>query len=539
VTKENRRISSTYTLHLTYTNGSGFELHTEKLGRAWGGRKVTISARGESPGRSELFLHGNFSGIDYEFRPMVKDKKIKNQWSLTMDLPPGGLLQLTIMMETDENRYWDPAGYRRVLIDPPVINKLRLYSYIPNGDFNNWINDLDGIESMGFNGIHLLPLTQMGYTRSPYAAKNLFKIDPAWGDPKDFDRFIKECEKRKIALCVDVVLNHISSDSELARTKAHWIKGDPTRQDGLKRAGCWHQNSWISWEELALIDYDHPDRTIRTEIWNYMKDYLLYWAKLVHGTGGFIRLDNLHSSHKGFIEWVLMELHRELPGTAVFSEYFGSPEELSKGVSRWGLNLLLGNSWEYPFVPQLENYLKLVHFHSDLKYLLMPTTHDTESVTDLFGSPDSIIPRYCACALMGTGQVGITMGSEWGEPDKINFINIEGPVSFNPVNDYHGSITKINSLMEKDNIFRQNGNGEFLKAPCDSLLIFRRWSEDHKREVLVLANFDISINHEYYYHGKFQILLAERAQVNMRDEGTLINMEPCGVVVLEMLKNGE
>ena len=483
-----------------------------------------------------VFIHGNLEREKFESFSMTQCGDNKNCWVYRGTLPKGDFLRFTFFMETDEERLWDPCGYREILVDPPLMNDLRMYSFIPgvSGNYDHWIKDLDHIRSMGFNAIHLLPLTEMGYTRSPYAARDLFSIDKSYGTEEAFERFVKACIEKEISLCFDVVLNHVSCDSELARTKAHWIKGDVRRRDGMKRAGCWHEGSWISWEELVLIDYDHPDPAIRREIWDSMQDYLFHWASLAERTGGFIRLDNLHSSNQVFVKHVLHELRQEYPGVGIFSEFFHSREELERGVREWGLNLLLANSWEYPFVPQLIEYLKQIHLSPELRYMLMPTTHDTESVRRLFGDPRSIIPRYFVCALMGTGQAGLTMGTEWGEQEKIDFINRSGRYPFTREWDFSDVIGRINRLHRQIGVFRKTGNLEFLPTPTDSIIVCRRDGDEGRRRYLLAANFDIQQEREFHYPDRGELIMEAGARLDGMEWGSRIILSPCGVGVLEI-----
>ncbi|MDC7221826.1 MAG: alpha-amylase family glycosyl hydrolase [Spirochaetales bacterium] len=531
-----RKLSSPFTLSLIDSRGDLKSLKSTRLTRLRGTHTYRVRADVNNSGRQKVFLMGNMGGDEFQTIPMTQCEDNPNCWTFEGTLPKSGFLRITSFMETEEARYWDPCGYREILVDPPLFNNLRMYSYLPgvSGDFNHWIKDLDNIKKMGFNAIHLLPLTEMGFTNSPYAAKNLYKIDPAYGTEEEFERFLAACVEKEIALCFDVVLNHVSCDSELARNKAHWIKGDPLRRDGLKRAGCWHGGDWISWEELVLIDYDHPDPQIRKEIWNYMEEYLFHWATLAEKTGGFIRLDNLHSSHQGFIKKVLGHLHNDYPGVGIFSEFFHSPEELRRGVKEWGLNLLLANSWEYPFVPPLIDYLKSLHQAPELRYLLMPTTHDTESVNRLFGGPKSIIPRYFTCALMGSGQAGMTMGAEWGEEEKIEFIKKPGRVKFHKNEDYSEAIQRINELHKNQDLFHKTGNIEFLKTNTDSLIVCRRFCRDGTSQLLLVANFNTHHMEEFHYGEKVSLLMGEGAKLEKMDWGIRIVLEPCGVAVLEM-----
>jgi hypothetical protein len=531
-----RRLSSPFTITLIDARGDQKRLSSSKLTRLRGTYPYQIRVDVCNSCRQKVFISGNLVGEEFEIFPMKQCPDNGNCWIYEGILPKGGFLRFTSFMETDMARYWDPCGYREVLVDSPLLNNLRMYSFLPgvSGKFGHWIKDLDRIKAMGFNAIHLLPLTEMGYTKSPYAAKNLYNLDPSYGTEEEFEHFIAACVDKEMALCFDVVLNHVSCDSDLARNKAHWIKGDVRRRDGLKRAGCWHGEAWISWEELVLIDYDHPDPIIREEIWDTMGEYLFHWAELAARTGGFIRLDNLHSSHQGFIKKILFDLHHTYPGVGIFSEFFHSPEELLRGVKEWGLNLLLANSWEYPFAPQLMDYLKKIHQSSELRYLFMPTTHDTESVSRLFGGPSSVIPRYFSCALMGSGQAGLTMGSEWGEAEKIDFINRPGPIRFSREWDFSDAISKINALHSSMDIFHKTGNIEFINTPTDSLIACRRFSGKDKKQILLVANFDTHNEREYHYSDRAEIIMEVGVRLEGMEWGSRIVLAPCGVAVLDI-----
>ena len=69
-----------------------------------------------------------------------------------------------------------------VLIDPPQVDGLRIYTLIPtvSGTVADWKVDVKRIREMGFNAVHLMPVTTMGVSQSPYAASDLFDIDHSY-----------------------------------------------------------------------------------------------------------------------------------------------------------------------------------------------------------------------------------------------------------------------------------------------------------------------------------------------------------------------
>jgi hypothetical protein len=175
-----------------------------------------------------------------------------------------------------------------ILIDPPQVDALRIYTLIPtvSGDIADWKDDLKRISDMGFNAIHLLPITAMDTSQSPYSAKDLFDIDHSYlitGSKQDglsqLADFIAAAKTLKIRLVFDLVLNHVGVNSRMATTAPDWITPDQNEPDGLKRASYWCSQGWRSWNDLVLINYEHPSEGIRSEIWAYMIDYAVFWAK--------------------------------------------------------------------------------------------------------------------------------------------------------------------------------------------------------------------------------------------------------------------
>lgn len=512
---------------------AGFEMPEDcRLCRMFKGDHVSL--RIEFAGEidyPEVFLHTDAGEGDWIFIPFKKSGS--GRFSLDIEIKRSGLYSCRFAAADDNTFFWEPGDYHRFLVDPLEMDGLALYTLIPNvsGRADEWIKKLPEINRMGFNAIHLLPVSMMGSSESPYSASDLFKIDKAWGSSIEvFKRFAADAGALGIMLCLDIVLNHISVENPLCREKAHWIKADGERSDGLRRAGCWHQNSWISWEDLVLINYDHPDEKTRADIYEYMLSYILFWIEAAGGNNIMIRLDNLHSSNQRFINWLLPEVRKNFPEVIILSEYFGAEEHLNEAVENFGLNLLMANTWEYPFAPVLQNYLESLHRKSMTgRYLIEPSSHDTGSIPELFGSAASTVPRYLCCALMGTGQTGIVQGVENGNAEKINFIGRSAEIRDYGSCNFTDLIKSVNGLMMEHRCFRKKGNIDFIETGNDSLIVCTRRDDDC--EYLIAANFDTGRGHSFHFNstGNLQFLLSENAERESEDK---IFLQACGVCVL-------
>jgi len=423
---------------------------------------------------------------------------------LTLNIPRCGLYRFRIKYSLDggDQWYWDRVPHSHVMVDPPSMRTVRLYTLIPNasGTISDWKKLLPVIATMGFDTIHLLPVSQMGYSDSPYAAANLFDVDSRYRDPADprstidqFEDFVETCRHHGLRLCLDLVLNHICADSPIIHARPDWIVPDDSEPDGFKRAGCWHMQSWIRWEDLVPLQYDHPSTFVQRDIADYMKQYAAFWSNYAAYTGGMVRFDNLHSSNTDFVADLSASLREKFPDLIILGEYFTDELTLEKTVPEWGINLLLANSWEHPFGPQLRHYINYLHNVSGrLRHLCAITTHDTGVPAQLFGAERSALPRYAICALYTLGQTGMVQGVEAGVLERIPFIGKATKLDLAPKPEYQAFFTRINTLLSLHDVYKQNGNLVFVDNGHEAVLAaFRRDLTGKGGPVLMFSNLDI------------------------------------------------
>ncbi|MEI8120518.1 MAG: alpha-amylase family glycosyl hydrolase [bacterium] len=500
-------------------------------------------------------IHETGPGEWHDIPFTTHDNKV---FRLTRIIPHCGLYRFRIKYSLDggDQWFWDRVPHSYVMVDPPSMRLVRLYTLIPNasGTITDWKRLLPGIRGMGFDTLHLLPVSQMGFSNSPYAAANLFDVDPRYRDPSDlrspleqFEDFVECCRAHGLRLCLDLVLNHVCSDSQIVHARPDWIVPDDVEADGFKRAGCWHMQSWIRWNDLVPLYYDHPDTFARRDIWDYMQQYASFWSNYAAYTGGMVRFDNLHSSNHDFITDLNRSLRKDYPDLAILGEYFTDELTLERTVPEWGINLLLANSWEYPFGPTLRHYISYLHtVSSRLRHLCAITTHDTGVPAQLFGSDRSALPRYAICALFTMGHTGLVQGVEAGVTERIPFIGSMQKLglSANPV--FVDFFARVNALLASSETLRQGGNLTFVDSGHEAILgAFRRSGSRQDSSYLLLSNLDI-------YHDQTITVNLTGCELTfpleVRDvwsgETTLIQepvvtftLESCGVKVLEFVSN--
>ncbi|MEI8140924.1 MAG: alpha-amylase family glycosyl hydrolase [bacterium] len=467
--------------------------------------KLTITLNQQNSHPPQVLLHSDIGAtVHGEWKDIPFTTTNDQEFHLSLTFPHCGLFRFRIKYSLDGGNqwFWDRVPHSYVMVDPPSIRTIRLYTLIPSasGNISDWKRLIPSIREMGFDSIHLLPITQMGFSNSPYAATDLFDVDSRYRDPSDkrstleqFEDFVQTCHVQGIRLCLDLVLNHICTDSRMVVSCPDWIIPDDAEQDGFKRAGCWHMQNWIRWQDLVLLNYDHPNTFIRHDIRDYMMQYAQFWSNYAAYTGGMVRFDNLHSSNNDFIADLSAALHATFPNLSILGEYFTDEGTLERTVPEWGINMLLANSWEYPFGPQLRHYISYLHnVAGRLRHLCAITTHDTGVPAQLFGSERSAIPRYAICALYTLGQTGMVQGVESGVKDRIPFIGPARKMEFEPIPEIRDFITWINGLLAERNVFKQNGNLIFVDADHEAVLgAYRRDLTHQQPGVLLFSNLDI------------------------------------------------
>ena len=448
-----------------------------------------------------VLLHSNISG---EWKDYPFERKGVQEFELYLKGKKTGTSQFKVRFSLNDGKtfFWDNVPHSSLFIDPQSLKNLKMYTLIPTvtGHIGNWIDELYRIKSMGFNSIHLLPLTFLDSSESPYSAKRLFSIDDSYLNPNDqrgeweqFEDFILVAQELELKLCFDIVLNHVGVTSDIVKDASTWIITDVKEKDGLKRAGCWDHSDWVSWRDIVLLEYDHPNKKIKKEIWDHMSDYLLFWAHYASHTDGIVRLDNLHSTNREFLEYVIQKVKTEYPELIIFAELFTDMQTLEKMVYYNEINLLLATPWVAPFAHDFRHFISNLHSNEkQIKYLFPLNSHDSKTPAHLYGGANSLIPRYAASVFMGTGQVGLVQGVEFGAPQKINFIGRQKYIKMDHTTwgeDYSYVIKDFHDLFDRFDLFQQGGNLTFIDGGHGAILGAVRISENEK--ILILINFDM------------------------------------------------
>ncbi len=143
-----------------------------------------------------------------------------------------------------------------------------------SGGFRAVEEDLERIKALGVDILYLLPIHPCGAVHrkgscgSPYAIKDYRAIDPAQGTMEDFIHLTQSAHAAGMQIMLDVVYNHTSPDSWLAKNHPEWFFHKDDGSFG-NRIGDW-------WDVIDL-DYSHMD------LWDYQIETLKLWAQYADG----------------------------------------------------------------------------------------------------------------------------------------------------------------------------------------------------------------------------------------------------------------
>lgn len=155
-----------------------------------------------------------------------------------------------------------------------VLYSVFVRNHSERGDFEGVRQDLPRIRDLGADIIWLMPIhpigemCRKGTCGSPYAIRDYRAIDPAYGTEEDLRRLTEEAHRLGMRLIIDVVYNHTSPDSVLAKEHPEWFWKRPDGTPG-NRVGDW----------TDIIDLDYRCR----DLWDYQAETLCHWAGIVDG----------------------------------------------------------------------------------------------------------------------------------------------------------------------------------------------------------------------------------------------------------------
>lgn len=183
------------------------------------------------------------------------------------------------------------------------------------GDFNGVTKKLDYLKELGIGAIWLMPVTESDDNDHCYSVIDYFDIEDDYGSTADFENLISEAHKRDIAIIMDLVINHCSSNHPFFASANESV--DSRYRDWFiwsEKRFEWYSfedplafpKKYYNWDEIndnnfnwhrgkngdyyfGLFYSGMPDFNYRNEeVYQYFKEVMTFWIN--KGIDGF-RID--------------------------------------------------------------------------------------------------------------------------------------------------------------------------------------------------------------------------------------------------------
>jgi glycosidase len=164
-----------------------------------------------------------------------------------------------------------PFNYRNL-----VIYQVYVRNHGQDGTFDEVIEDLPRIKSMGVDVVYFMPIHPIGKKNKkgrlgcPFSIADYEGVNPEYGTKEDFKRLVDRAHELELKVMIDVVYNHTSHDSRLVNEHPEWFHQD---EDGRPITTV------PEWSDV--IDLKHPIEDLS----DYLVETLKTWVAF--GVDGF------------------------------------------------------------------------------------------------------------------------------------------------------------------------------------------------------------------------------------------------------------
>lgn len=216
------------------------------------------------------------------------------------------------------------------------------------------------LKELGINAVYLTPIFSAPSTHK-YDTQDYMKIDPNFGNLKDFDILLKTLHSNKIKLILDGVFNHTGDQfwafkdtEEKANSSLYWnwynIYGFPVKRfpkPNYDNAGIYY-----------LPKLNHSN----SEVVNYLKQVVKFWTS--KGIDGW-RFDMPWCIKPNFWHEIIKEIKNINPNIILIGEYWGKPEKM---IGEYPFDGVMDYYFRENVINLLKNKINISMFIENLKY---------------------------------------------------------------------------------------------------------------------------------------------------------------------------
>ncbi len=114
---------------------------------------------------------------------------------------------------------WTDAAWRGLALADQVFYEVHVGAFSREGTFDAVVPHLDGLRDLGVTTIELMPVAAFPGRRNwGYDGVLPWSVHAAYGGPDGLRRLVAACHRRGLALCLDVVYNHLGPEGNVLRS---------------------------------------------------------------------------------------------------------------------------------------------------------------------------------------------------------------------------------------------------------------------------------------------------------------------------------
>ena len=189
---------------------------------------------------------------------------------------------------------WSDQDWRGRELAGAVIYEAHVGTFTPEGTLDSAVQRLDHLVELGVDVVELLPLASFpGRHNWGYDGVAPWSVHKEYGGPAALQRFVDAAHAHGLAVCLDVVYNHLGPDGNY-----------------LGEFGPYFNDAYVTpWGQALNLDGPASD-----EVRRWVLDNVSLWLRDFHVDG--LRLDAVHELHDDSALHLLEEMSREVDALA-------------------------------------------------------------------------------------------------------------------------------------------------------------------------------------------------------------------------------
>ncbi len=164
---------------------------------------------------------------------------------------------------------WRCKHWTGLSLEKMVFYEMHIGTFTPEGTFEAAIDRLNDLVELGVNVLEIMPVAQFPGARNwGYDGVYPFAVQESYGGPTEFMKFIDACHTRGLAVCLDVVYNHLGPEGNYLwsygpyftdRYRTPWgaaVNFDGERSDAVRHYFIQNALQWLREFRIDVLRLD-------------------------------------------------------------------------------------------------------------------------------------------------------------------------------------------------------------------------------------------------------------------------------------------